>query len=199
MGYITITGDSDGDLHTAAMHNSKFGAIASVLNGNVDHDNLAYPNSEYVVNSSATYNGSGWVELSGLTSSTPAGLAASNAANRIHCHMGSIVRVPVTMVIKENIRVSLVKSSAFTSGSDPIFYFQKCASLTGTWSQVGDAVTKDCNHGSFAFDEVIITSTSGQSISAGNYIRLVIVNPGANATYPPSSTLNARLSAPHIT
>ena len=32
MAYITIPGDSDGDLHDAAMHNSKFGAIASVLN-----------------------------------------------------------------------------------------------------------------------------------------------------------------------
>ena len=41
MGLITLTGDSDGDLHTAALHNAKFGAIASVLNGNVDHANLA--------------------------------------------------------------------------------------------------------------------------------------------------------------
>ena len=45
MGFITLTGDSDGDLHTAALHNNKFGAIASVLNGNVDRDNLAAPQS----------------------------------------------------------------------------------------------------------------------------------------------------------
>ena len=45
MALITLTGDSDGDLHTADLHNSKFGAIASVLNGNVDLDNLAKPNS----------------------------------------------------------------------------------------------------------------------------------------------------------
>ena len=45
MGYINLTGDSDGDLHTAALHNAKFGAVASVLNGNIDRDNLYAPQS----------------------------------------------------------------------------------------------------------------------------------------------------------
>ena len=47
MGYINLTGDSNGDLHDAEMHNAKFGAIASVLNGNIDSDNLAAPQSVF--------------------------------------------------------------------------------------------------------------------------------------------------------
>ena len=49
MAYITITGDSDGDLHDAEMHNSKFGAIASVLNGNIDLENLTNPKSSQIL------------------------------------------------------------------------------------------------------------------------------------------------------
>ena len=36
---------ANGDLHNAEMHNAKFGAIASVINGNIDSDNLAAPQS----------------------------------------------------------------------------------------------------------------------------------------------------------
>jgi hypothetical protein len=199
MGYITITGDSDGDLHTAAMHNSKFGAIASVINGNITHDNLSFPNSEFVINSSASQGGSGWIELDGATSSTVIGVASNSTNGRVNCHVGSIMRLPAAMIIKENIRVAIVKSSTGFA-SNLTFYFQKCATLTGTWSQIGDAISKDCSStSSFELDEVVITNTLGQQVAANSYVRLVIVNGSSGAaTHPPSSTLNARFSAPHI-
>ena len=45
MAIINITSDSDGTLHSAALHNDKFAVVQNVINGNIEHANLKYPNS----------------------------------------------------------------------------------------------------------------------------------------------------------
>lgn len=45
MGTISINPDADGDLHSAALHNNKFQTILNEINGNLDANNLANPNS----------------------------------------------------------------------------------------------------------------------------------------------------------
>jgi hypothetical protein len=45
MGLITIPSDSDGTLHGASLHNDKFSTVVNAINGNLTHDNLAYPES----------------------------------------------------------------------------------------------------------------------------------------------------------
>jgi len=45
MAIINIPPDSDGTIHTAAMHNDKFALVQNLVNGNLDHSNLRYPQS----------------------------------------------------------------------------------------------------------------------------------------------------------
>jgi hypothetical protein len=45
MGTISINPDADGDLHDASLHNDKFQTILNEINGNLDANNLANPDS----------------------------------------------------------------------------------------------------------------------------------------------------------
>jgi len=45
MAIINIPPDSDGTIHTAAMHNDKFAVVQNLVNGNIDHSNLKYSQS----------------------------------------------------------------------------------------------------------------------------------------------------------
>jgi len=45
MAIINIGSDSDGTLHSAALHNDKFAVVQNVINGNIEHANLKYPNT----------------------------------------------------------------------------------------------------------------------------------------------------------
>ena len=187
MGFITISGDSDGDLHTADLHNKKFGAIASVLNGNIEHDNLKYPSSEFLLTAHANYNGDGWVRFATLTSGVPVGTAATNTASHIHAPLGSVIRVPFAVVTQ----------SAFSAGDNLSFMLQKSSSLNGTYSTIA-SVNNDCQSASHDFEVITITGTSGQSVAAGDYIRLLVQNAAANPTYPPSLNMTARMKTEHV-
>ena len=53
MGTISINPDADGDLHDASLHNNKFQTILNEINGNLDANNLANPNSFLMFTSNA--------------------------------------------------------------------------------------------------------------------------------------------------
>mgnify|MGYP003132915536 FL=1 len=198
MGFITISGDSDGDLHTADLHNKKFGAVASVLNGNIEHDNLKYPNSEFLLTAHANYNGDGWVRYPTLTSGVPAGTAATNTASHIHAPLGSVIRIPFAGTFTDNVTVSVVTQSAFSAGDNLAFLLQKSSSLNGTYSQIGSTTNNDCQSASSNFEVITITGTSGQSVAAGDYIRVIVQNAASNPTYPPSLNVTARMKTEHV-
>ena len=44
MGTISINPDADGDLHDASLHNDKFQTVVNEINGQIDENNLKYPN-----------------------------------------------------------------------------------------------------------------------------------------------------------
>jgi hypothetical protein len=59
MGTISINPDADGDLHDASLHNDKFQTILNEINGNLDANNLANPNSflTFTSNAGRTFTG----------------------------------------------------------------------------------------------------------------------------------------------
>tara|TARA_R100000995_G_scaffold84811_1_gene64970 strand:- start:1769 stop:2431 length:663 start_codon:yes stop_codon:yes gene_type:complete len=195
MAYINITGDSDGDLHTAAMHNSKFGAIASVLNGNVDHDNLTYPkslftwnfttNKSYVVESGGGA-GVGYSDITLLhatnkTIGTLDGVACQPAttAGAYNVLLSSYTKAPVAL---EHVATSVIciNNSNFTTSANMELIFQVSSSLaggTGTYSDIA-SVTFDPDTASSALTPTELSmSYSSNTISANNFFRIIYRNP----------------------
>lgn len=198
MGYITIAGDSDGDLHSADLHNKKFGAIASVINGNIDHDNLVYPSSEFVLSACGS-EANTWVRFASTTSGTPTATVSSNVASRLHAPMSSIVRIPFAGTLTDNATVVAVASSSFSSGDNVSFYLQKASSANGTYSTIGSVAVDDCYVASgYDFVTITLTGTDGQSFAAGDYVRLLVQNAAANPTYPPHLTMTLRIKTLHV-
>tara|TARA_Y100001938_G_C8046502_1_gene409226 strand:+ start:554 stop:1234 length:681 start_codon:yes stop_codon:yes gene_type:complete len=225
MAYITITGDSDGDLHTAAMHNSKFGAIASVINGNIGKENLINPNAELVFTFSAKHvlatvlgigattginpaatalsNLSGYSSLGATNTGAPTSGTPDTAADRWNMVTNSVVRVPATMTLKDNVTIVVDNelTAAGFSGLTLTFQLQKSnnpSNLTA-WTDVGSAATHS-PHGGGTYSQTILTlsNTTGQSITADHYLRLVVKNASGTTPLPPTLVATVRLSAPHI-
>lgn len=217
MAYITITGDSDGDLHTAAMHNSKFGAIASVINGNIGLENLTHPNSELVLNCSAKHVLASVVSV-GAALSTLSGysaLGASNtgaptsgdpdvAASRWNMVTNSVMRVPATMTLKDNVTIVVDNelTAAGFNGLTLVFQLQKSNSANNVtaWTDVGSSASHS-PHGGGTYSQTILTlsNTAGQSITANHYLRLVVQNAGGTTPLPPTLVATIRLSAQQLT
>ena len=215
MAYITITGDSDGDLHTAAMHNSKFGAIASVINGNIEPSNLTNPNSELVLNCSAKHvpasvisvggalsNLSGYSALGGSNTGAPSGPDPDTAASRWNMVTNSVMRVPATMTLKDNVTIVVDNEASGFSGFTLVFQLQKsnAANNVTAWTDVGSSASHS-PHGGGTHSQTILTlsNTSGQSITANHYLRLVVQNGSGTNPLPPTLVATIRLGAPHIT
>ena len=217
MAYITITGDSDGDLHTAAMHNSKFGAIASVINGNIGPDNLTNPNSELVYTCSAknmlTASAAadnllltGYFTLGGTSNtgaySNPTPVRTAGYWNVVS---NSVIKVPATMTIKENVTIVIDDLTSaggdFTSGDNLTFEIQKSNSPNNltAWTTIGSAATHDCHNASFQQSIITLSGTANQSITGEHFIRLAVKNNSTSDAYPPTLVATIRLSAPHIT
>ena len=226
MSYITITGDSDGDLHTAAMHNSKFGAIASVINGNIGLENLTHPNSELVLNCSAkhvpatvlgigatsTINPaatalavlSGYSSLGASNTGAPSGPSPDTAASRWNMVTNSVMRVPATMTLKDNVTIVVDNelTAAGFSGLTLVFQLQKSNSANNVtaWTDVGSSASHS-PHGGGTYSQTILTlsNTAGQSITANHYLRLVVQNAGGTTPLPPTLVATIRLSAQQLT
>jgi hypothetical protein len=189
MGFITLTGDSDGDLHTAALHNNKFGAIASVLNGNVDHNNLKYPFSvgafNFVSTGPNTYEESGggaassfknmeWYDMgTSATSATIVANEATAAATRSNVLKASWVKIPKTIQI-ESVRV-IANRAALVSGENYTFNVQSASSLTGTYSTNATGTFDFVGAISTPVETTLTVNTPG--ISANSYMRFLLTNP----------------------
>ena len=198
MAYINITGDSDGDLHTAAMHNSKFGAIASVLNGNVDHDNLTYPRSLLTWNAwcgkgytvdSASHTGTSWngVALLSYTDKTIGTLSATTnqpltTASAYNVLLNSYTKAPVAL---EHVATSVIciDNDNFTTSADMELIFQTSSSLAGgagTYSDIATA-TFDPDTATGYTPTEIAMSYSSNTIAANSFFRIIYRNPTSGA------------------
>ena len=214
MGYVTITGDSDGDLHTAALHNAKFGAIASVLNGNVDHDNLAFPNAPVILTFSG---GPGEVQPNPLVagtnvrteswyspssvSTTAVGQPMQNAANSaFNVLTTSIMKIPYAATIKSVNFLYLANSQHSAAAADNYtVYLQSSSSPDGNVFTMNNAShSLNFHAASYEWRDSNLT-LAVPSLAANRYIRILIANPAANAYYPPRCTVTLTLAMKTIT
>lgn len=197
MGYITVTGDSDGDLHDAEMHNAKFGAISSVINGNISHDNLLYPSGEFIITASAG-SVTPWYRFGSATSGVPTAQGASSTNSEIHAPVSSIIRIPFTGTFTDNVTITVCKTNAYATGNNLSFVLQKSSTPGGTYSNVGNSIANDClSSGAFELAVITLTGTTGQTITAGNYIRLLVTN-NTDSDPPPALTMTARIKTLHV-
>jgi hypothetical protein len=192
MAYINLTGDSDGDLHTAAMHNAKFGAIASVLNGNIDEDNLKYPNSlitwqvnaaamHCVVSSTggqATYGAS----VLSTSSSTVGTLSAGNITTAPSVTSGqhnvlitSFRKVPAAMTHVATSAI-VVQDPSFTgTAANSTLRFQEADALLGTYHDIATGPFLPDAASVVTPTEVTMTY-SQTNMAANKYFRIVYTN-----------------------
>lgn len=222
MALITLTGDSDGDLHTADLHNSKFGAIASVLNGNVDLDNLAKPNSVGHFNFNLIgYTGSfpwdliaisggatsvavsGYNEFYGVSaadSGTIAGsiYSASNSATNVL--KSSWIRVPSSVTITNVDFTYRQLGGSYTASENFTVAFQRSSSASATSSYVDIASFTEDFRGTTTELTVQSPTVSNVSVGAGYFIRICFTNPSSYTPdlSPPSVSCTVTYKASHI-
>ena len=204
MALITLVGDSDGDLHTADLHNKKFGAIASVLNGNVDLVNLTNPKSRSLITISCdgysvnTPNANAeFYQMTGGGTGNISGTGWYNAASGFSLLKSSIMKIPFgATVVSANVVFAEIPS-VWTSGQNFTISIQKGSSLTGSYSNVGSFSTDF--DGSAKLVEIAI-SFSPTSISANEYIIVVSQNPSTfTSGRPPGGfVITIELKTDHI-
>lgn len=193
MALITLVGDSDGDLHTAALHNAKFGAIASVLNGNVDHANLSHPysvgNFNFVCDgpSIATqFYDIGTTDTTG----TIAANSASNTAGDCNVLKGSWIKVPQAITVTSAILICQEINSGGTlvSGENYSIKLQKASTLTGSYSTTIASANYDFFGPLTSGPVETALSVSSPAVDQNQYIRLMLENPSTftNPQHPNS-------------
>ena len=207
MAYINITGDSDGDLHDAAMHNNKFGAIASVLNGNISAENLANPYSVYTMTfgagpgtliNPATVQSESWITL---TSATSAGISINShvaVVNANQCLMPSWTRIVRASTLL-SAQLVFIGGNGPGSSSTPNGKLQKSATLTGTYSDIASTGTLELYDASapLVIKESAL-SISSNGVNAGEYIRFVWNCGSTNVQFPPKMTLTLTFKSEHV-
>tara|TARA_R100001163_G_scaffold36761_1_gene28139 strand:+ start:6673 stop:7293 length:621 start_codon:yes stop_codon:yes gene_type:complete len=205
MAYINLTGDSNGDLHTAEMHNAKFGAISSVINGNIDLENLTNPKSIYVLNSSASGVGtsSGFVRAPALTDGGINATGPVSTASAFNVILGSVARIPVDSTFVAGYFAFNLQKNAGYGGETANLYLQASSAIGGTYStsvasKTGVAFeTASGAAPAFQWTEVTLTNAA-TALTAGTFIRFVIQNYPANAIDPPLCNLRLVLKANHL-
>tara|TARA_R110000796_G_scaffold71141_4_gene161439 strand:- start:736 stop:1344 length:609 start_codon:yes stop_codon:yes gene_type:complete len=201
MAYINLIGDSDGDLHTAALHNAKFGAIASVLNGNVDSDNLKYPNSIVSFAFNASIN-TDWYHIVSTSVSTITALAASATNGHVNLMRSSIIKLPFAATLQD-VQIMSVDGSAYSADDCRVAFQKSSSALTGYTDMMWKA--EDFTSGSTSvFNSFSLSGASGgntvsSSVTANQFVRLIVTNSaGGNAVIPPPMTAHVVLKVAHV-
>ena len=195
MAYINITGDADGDLHTAELHNAKFGAIVGVLNGNVDHDNLKFPNSVSTAIFSADRDQNGWCipqDPAGSTTSAAAVLgyeivtptsASTNGVTNIM--KSSLVRMHYDMTLISVKFIYLPRAVDYVAGDECDLYLQRSGSLSSAFTNIASLENQTFYNASAVIAREYTLAISSASVDAGQYIRFAIRNDATNGALPP--------------
>jgi len=194
MAYITIPGDSDGDLHDAAMHNSKFGAIASVLNGNIDLENLANPNNfgTFHFHGTGISSGAELYEIPSATSGSFSALTGNNASGSYNSLKSSYIKTDFAFNIQS---VRLLGASGPTLGGDWTIYFQVGSTLGGAFTTYSSKTFTFNSASLTALEQEFTTVFTG--VAANSYLRVVVYNGTGGAAFPPPFTLLVTYKTEH--
>ena len=204
----SIVPDADGDLHDASLHNQKFNTILNEINGNIDADNLKYPDAMQTWSFSCSFldaqilDGINIVPLptataasfgsdlsfattNGADSTLPSSYTKADRAYTITGYNMLIVASP-NNVSGENFTVTFEKATdlAFSSG------------VTTLASIANDFEVSGANY----VPENPTMSSSNTAIAANDYVRVRVTNPTwtASTKAVPIFTLKVFLKAAHV-
>jgi hypothetical protein len=209
MAKVFIQPDSDGDLHTAAMHNNKFQVILNEINGNLDEKNLKYPNSILVLESDAGVSSSG-MKVGGAATEPqryPVGWfhvvganyvhGWANVSNTVHIIQNSFHQTDRALsVVKVNF--GLMKSTSLVAGQLWTATVETSPTVTagGTWTTVATQGSIDLNNAQ-PLPVIFSVTPSSASIAASQHIRVTLTTPsGAYGEYVNGYADGANLGVP---
>ena len=206
----SIVPDADGDLHDASLHNQKFNTILNEINGNIDADNLKYPDAMQTWSFSCGFlddeilNGINIVQISAATNSDSIGtsLSFSTANSANHVLLSSYTKADRAYTIT-GFSMLVVGSKNNDSGENFTVTLEKASDLVFNTSVTTLAsVTDDFDSGSGNYTIQNPTmSSSNTAIAANDYVRVRVTNPsswGASTKEVPIFTLKVFLKAAHV-
>tara|TARA_R100001594_G_C4052587_1_gene265287 strand:- start:2000 stop:2680 length:681 start_codon:yes stop_codon:yes gene_type:complete len=191
MAKVFIQPDSDGDLHTAAMHNNKFQVILNEINGNLDEKNLKYPNSIFTLESDAGLSSEGfkvggystepqrypvgWMHIAGGPVYIP---GFGKALSTVQVLQNSFYLAERAFKV-ERVVFGLMKSSTFVAGQTWTVAVETSSGVTAasTWSTVAQQASIDLNSAGGFFPVMYNIAPSAASIPANNYLRVTLTTP----------------------
>lgn len=195
MGTISINPDADGDLHDASLHNDKFQTILNEINGNLDANNLANPNSFLTLTSFAgnsyhptgpIYPWVGWTTADTVTDRTTQAdlnnpfipsLATSACNIMVQSQFQNTTGSPMTLHAGSFI---YQQAPAFNSAA-VILYAQSNTVIGNGWTDMA-TMTFNPNAGGVTNANVsAFATTPSVSLPNGSFFRVLVQNNAATA------------------
>ena len=204
----SIVPDADGDLHDASLHNQKFNTILNEINGNIDADNLKYPDAMQTWSFSCSFlddeilNGINIVPLPTATAAsfgTSLSFATTNGANS--AIPSSYTKADRAYTVTG---YSMLIVSSPDNVQDELFTvtFEKATNLAFSSGVTTLAnITDDFENSSSDYvPENPTMSSSNTAIAANDYVRVRVTNPtwSAGTKAVPIFTLKVFLKAAHV-
>jgi hypothetical protein len=205
----SIVPDADGDLHDASLHNQKFNTILNEINGNIDADNLKYPDAMQTWSFSCSFldaqilDGINIVRLPTITAAgfdSNLSFDVTNGAN--HTLPSSYTRADRAYTVT-GYNMLIVASPDNVSGENFTVTFEKATDLafssgvTTLASIANDFEVTGANY----VPENPTMSSSNTAIAANDYVRVRVTNPSswsAGTKAVPIFTLKVFLKAAHV-
>tara|TARA_R110001599_G_scaffold11848_3_gene55855 strand:+ start:2030 stop:2710 length:681 start_codon:yes stop_codon:yes gene_type:complete len=226
MAKVFIQPDSDGDLHTAAMHNNKFQVVLNEINGNLDEKNLKYPNSIFTLESDAGVSSEGFT-VGGYASQVqryPVGWMHV-AGGPVYIH-GFGKAVSTVQVVQnsfhlaerafnvERVILGLMKSATLVDGQLWTATVETSSGITAasTWSTVAQQASVNLYNATGSVPVMYNIAPSAAAIPVNNYLRVTLTTPsgawgeyvngfadGSNLGVPPPIWCKIICSTQHVT
>lgn len=186
MAIINIGSDSDGTLHSASLHNDKFAVVQNVVNGNIDHANLKYPNAamEWCGDSWVTYDrgpthgGSNLARVSGLHDADSVGLvdngsSYNDAASQSNYFMNSLRKTDRAYKILEGKLFWQTRPfDGLTGGFVLYLEYASTNSVTlSDWTQISSTSMSQAGAATSVMRELLLDGTNS-GIPSGKYFRM---------------------------
>jgi hypothetical protein len=214
MSFIIIPPDSDGAVHDAALHNTKFTTIINELNGNIDHENLKNPFSSVSWNSFGTHyvvtDGGGdtheqvvgWYATSSIKGQIVTAVAPfvpNKLANGTNVIMNSHRRADLDYVL---VGASIIvrRHNAFPAGNFRL-ELQKGTDVTGAvlYSEMANvSFTPLIGAGLVDVFDVPNLAITLSALNRNEYFRIALQNPNAVITTVPDMWIETYFKTLHV-
>tara|TARA_R100000808_G_C2155025_1_gene166661 strand:+ start:10205 stop:10885 length:681 start_codon:yes stop_codon:yes gene_type:complete len=203
MGTISINPDADGDLHDASLHNDKFQTILNEINGNLDANNLANPNSflTFTSNAGRSYTGAipggahavfypwtGWSPTATVTDpttqmSTALPWVPISGANECNIIVNSQAYNTSGQIIALVSAGAIYRQTPGYNNANVTLRLQRSAttSVAGAWEDMATMVFNPFAAAAANNSVSAFASTSNMTVANGHYFRALVQNNAGTA------------------